>query len=142
MLRHPLFSESRFCGAGLPHHRHLRRSWPRMNLVCSILALESTAWWTRDDSQRLTWMCRPTSILVVKRTWRGLVSESASDPKRTRPVHGKALSPGRNSVKAYVTILPLWQGLKMAEKISLNLSFEGGYWWVHGGALVLFRFSL
>ena len=31
----------------------------------------------------LTWMCRPTPVIGVKRTWRGLVSMSANDPKRT-----------------------------------------------------------
>ena len=31
----------------------------------------------------LTWMCRPTSVIGVRRTWRGLVSMSANDPQRT-----------------------------------------------------------
>ena len=36
-----------------------------------------------EAARMLTWMCRPTSVIGVRRTWRGLVSMSANDPQRT-----------------------------------------------------------
>ena len=85
--RIPPASESRFLWRGTPPVISICVDfWLRTNLISSI-----SAWRAQQrglgrvlitDSQMLTWMCRPMSVIGVKRTWRGLVGMSANDPKR------------------------------------------------------------
>ena len=58
---HPRSTQSLHSQGISPRHQHLCCFWLRMNLVCSISGLESTAWWTRACTHKPA----PNAVLDV-----------------------------------------------------------------------------